>query len=117
MSSPGAERNPKKEIEIVFSMIAELTNKLEKGQKSGEATISTASGSKDEFNKSVEEAINGMIQAGVENNQCGYDSQTKTGIRVLSGKVVQVKEVDTLRKAYQDRKSKNKIGNNQEVEK
>lgn len=118
MSSPGAQRDHKKEIEIVFSMIAEVTNRLEKGQKPGDATISTASGSKDEFNKSIENAINGMIQAGVENNQCGYDKETKTGIRVLNGKVLKVKEVEVIYKAYEDRKKQNKINREeQETEK
>lgn len=80
--------NEKFRIAIVCTMIQGLTNKLEKGQKAGDATRAEAKGEKAEIQTGEP-----SIDATASNHVMGIDDVKKEAYRtvVVNGKQVQVK--------------------------
>lgn len=93
MGDPSAQRDDSKQrMEIVFSIIAEFTNKLEKGQKPGDATQVQAAAQKDGIETSVEHIVDELIQTKVKDHDCKYDPETGLSVRIVDGKVIKVNE-------------------------
>lgn len=93
MGDPSAQRDDSKQrMEIVFSIIAEFTNKLEKGQKPGDATQVQAAAQKDGIETSIEHIVDELIQTKVKDHDCKYDPETGLSVRIVDGKVIKVNE-------------------------
>ena len=93
MENPKAQRDDTKQrMEIVFSIIAEFQNQLEKGQKPGDATKVQSAGQKDGIETSVEHIVDDLIQTKVKNHDCKYDPETGLSVRIVDGKVIKVNE-------------------------
>ena len=93
MGDPSAQRDDSKQrMEIVFSIIAEFQNKLEKGQKPGDATKVQAAAQKEGTETSVEHIVDELIQTKVKDHDCKYDPETGLSVRIVDGKVIKVNE-------------------------
>lgn len=93
MENPSAQRDDNKQrMEIVFSIIAEFQNKLEKGQKPGDATQVQAAAQKEGIETSIENMVEDLIQTKVKEHDCKYDPETGLSVRIVDGKVIKVNE-------------------------
>lgn len=104
MEDPSTQRDDSKQrMEIVFSVIAEYQNKLEKGQKPGDATKVYAAGEKENIESSVEQMVDDLIQTKVKEHDCKYDPETGLSVRIVDGKVMKVNE-KVMKEISEDRK-------------
>lgn len=104
MENPSAQRDDSKQrMEIVFSIIAEFQNELEKGQKPGDATQVKAAAQKEGIEASVENMVEDLIQTKVKDYDCKYDPETGLSVRIVDGKVIKVNE-KVMKEISEDRK-------------
>lgn len=107
MSNPSAQRDNDM-ARVVCSIIAELTNKLEKGKEPGSATLSGANGEKDlvseDMVKNVQESL---MNIKVEDHNVGYEKETGIAVRNVNGKN-QLVDKDYMKKIYKDAKRSGK---------
>ena len=104
MENPSAQRDDSKQrMEIVFSIIAEFQNKLEKGQKPGDATQVQAAAQKEGIETSIENMVEDLIQTKVKEHDCKYDPETGLSVRIVDGKVIKVNE-KVMKEISEDRK-------------
>lgn len=107
MSNPNAQRDNKM-AKVVCSIIAELTNKLEKGKESGSATLSGANGEKDLVSENmVKDVQESLMNIKVEEHSVGYEKETGKAIRNVDGKNQLVDE-QYMKKIYEDAKRSGK---------
>ena len=104
MENPSAQRDDSKQrMEIVFSIIAEFQNKLEKGQEPGDATKVQSAGQKEGIETNIEHILDDLIQTKVIDHDCKYDPETGLSVRIIDGKVIKVNE-KVMKEIAEDRK-------------
>ena len=90
----------KMRIQIVCSILAEVQNQLEEGQKPGDATKVKAIAQKDDI---AEHVMEELMQTVAKDNECRYDPETGLAIRIVDGQIIEAnaekfKKIDEQRK-------------------
>ena len=101
MSSPRAEGDNKKRLDIVFSLIKPVREYLLKQEKDGEATKVTSYSEKEaETKNDIIKQPN--IDASVSTYQWGYD-ENNLPVRIVNGKKIRINE-DRMKELVENRK-------------
>ena len=101
MSSPRAEGDNKKRLDIVFSLIKPVREYLLKKEKNGEATKVTSYSEKEaETKNDIIKQPN--IDASVSTYQWGYD-ENNLPVRIVNGKKIRINE-DRMKELVENRK-------------
>lgn len=119
MGSPSAQKDDNMRLEIVCAVIQEVikeNDKQEKNKKTGEYTVVESKGRKDDLESQITQSLEQVIQAGVIDNECGFDAKTNTMIRIVNSKELAVGDKNSFKSAYKEMKEKGKtyLVNNQE---
>ena len=99
MKNPEAQKH--EDIEIVCAMLNEKTNKLERGEKPGDATEVGIYGSKDGVDINIEELINN----GIGTYEINYYPEKGSAERVFNdGTKGKVENIEKIKEIYKERK-------------
>lgn len=119
MGSPSAQKDDNMRVGIscaLFQAVIKEINK-EKNRKPGEYTVVENEGRKDNLESQIAQLLEEVKQARVKGNECGYDEETNTMIRVVNSKEIAVRDKNSFKSAYKEMKNKGKTykGNNQKI--
>ncbi len=101
MGSPMPEKDNKKRLDIVCSLIQPVREYLLKGEKAGDATEVVSYGDK-ETEKLQGQIVNEFMSANVSLHQWGYD-ENNLPTRIVNGKKIRINE-NLMKQLVEDRK-------------
>ena len=101
MESPMPEKDNKKRLDIVCSLIQPVREHLLKGEKAGDATEVVSYGDK-ETEKLQGQIVNEFMSANVSLHQWGYD-ENNLPTRIVNGKKIRINE-NLMKQLVEDRK-------------